>query len=102
MTIPTRLELIAARILAQLMKSAREAIESYVEMTNCIYLSDSRAAPHWIQIKGEWKHFVRTKINEILSLTTKEQWNHCPGEVNRADLGSRGVRTTQLKARELW
>ena len=52
MTIP-RLEVMAARILAQQMKFVREAIESYVEITNCFYWSDSMTALQWIQNKGE-------------------------------------------------
>ena len=101
MTIP-RLELMAARILAQQMKSVREAIESYAKITNCFFWSDSMTALQWIQNKGEWKQFVRTRVNEILSLTNKEQWKHCPGEMNPADLGSRGVLATQLKESVLW
>ena len=59
-------------------------------------------ALQWIQDKGELKQFVRTRVNEILSLTNKEQWKHCPGEMNPADLGSRGVLATQLKEIVLW
>ena len=99
MTIP---RLMAARILAQQMKSVREAIESYAKITNCFFWSDSMTALQWIQNKGEWKQFVRTRVNEILSLTNKEQWKHCPGEMNPADLGSRGVLATQLKESVLW
>ena len=101
MTIP-RLELMAARILAQQMKSVREAIETYADIANCFFWSDSMTALQWIQNKGEWKQFVRTRVNEILSLTNKEQWKHCPGEMNPADLGSRGVLATQLKESVLW
>ena len=39
---------------------------------------------------------------EILSLTSKEQWNHCPGEMNPADVGSRCVLATLLKESVLW
>ena len=56
----------------------------------------------WIQNKGEWKQFCATRVNEILSMTTKDQWKHCPGEKNTADLESRGVLTTRLKTRKLW
>ena len=38
----------------------------------------------------------------ILRLTTREQWNHCPGIENPADLGSRGVAATTIKTSRLW
>ena len=37
-----------------------------------------------------------------LRLTTREQWNHCPGVENPADLGSRGVTVTTIKNGRLW
>ena len=40
--------------------------------------------------KGQWKQFVRSRVNEILGATRKDRWRHCPGEINPADIGSRG------------
>ena len=69
-TIP-RLELMSAFILAKLMSTVQ------------------RALGHWINNKGEWKQFVRHRVNEILKLSDKANWGHCPGEQNPADIGSR-------------
>ena len=73
MTIP-RLELMAERILAQLMETAKEAIKSHIEITDCYYSSESMTALHWIQNKGEWKKFVRSRVSEILGATRKDRW----------------------------
>ena len=69
-TIP-RLELMSARILAQLMDSVKTALGSYVEFTEIRYWLDSKTALCWINNRGEWKQFVRHRVNEILRLTKK-------------------------------
>ena len=52
--------------------------------------------------RGEWKQSVRHIVNEILKLGRKEDWCHCPGVENSADLGSRGVTASCLYESELW
>ncbi len=100
-TIP-RLELMSGRILARLMDTVKTALEGEVEVKEVILWLDSKTALYWINNAGEWKQFVRHRVNEILQLTNKEQWRHCPGEMNPADLGSRGVRAEKLKGSRLW
>lgn len=101
LTIP-RLELMSARILAQLMSTVKKALEAQVTLGSTRYWLDSKTAIWWIQNRGEWKQFVRHRVNEILKLTSKEEWRHCPGEDNPADIGSRGVMGSKLKDSELW
>lgn len=101
LTIP-RLELMSARILAQLMDTVKKALESQLKFSRVRYWSDSRTALCWIQNRGEWKQFVRHRVNEILKLTNKEHWGHCPGEENPADIGSRGALGSKLKDDKLW
>ena len=90
LTIP-RLELMSARILAQLMSTVKTALEAQVNLDGTRYWLDSRTAICWIQNKGEWKQFVRHRVNEILELSTKDEWRHCPREHTPADIGSRGA-----------
>ena len=45
---------------------------------------------------------VHHRVNEILKLTNKRDWGHCPGVENPADIGSRGVIASQLKDNKLW
>lgn len=100
-TIP-RLELMSGRILARLMDTVKNALEREVDIKEIVLWLDSKTALHWINNAGEWKQFVRHRVNEILQLTKKGQWRHCPGESNPADLESRGVNVETLKASKLW
>ena len=81
----------SARILAQLMDSVGKALESQLKVNGRKFWLDSKTALYWIRNKGEWKQFVRHRVNEILRLTSKAEWGHCPGEENPADVGSRGT-----------
>ena len=41
-------------------------------------------------------------MDEILDLTGREQWFHCKGTENPADLGTRGILPSQLEENSLW
>ena len=60
LTIP-RLELMSARILAQLMSTVKNAPEEQVTLNGTRYWLDSKMAICWVQNRGEWKQFVRQK-----------------------------------------
>ncbi|XP_028418532.1 uncharacterized protein LOC114543945 [Dendronephthya gigantea] len=92
----------SARLLAQLLKSVKDSLENQVSIDNTKLWLDSMTALYWIMNNGEWKQFVRHRVNEILKLTNKEDWGHCPGVENPADIGSRGVVASQLKDNKLW
>jgi len=51
LTIP-RLELMSARILAQLMETVKKALESQLEISRVKYWLDSKTALCWIQTGG--------------------------------------------------
>ena len=100
-----RLELMPARILAQLMNTVRNALQAQLKIDGVRFWLDSKTALSWIQNKVEWKQFVRHRthrVNEILRLTNKEEWTYCSTVQNPADLGSRGVLASQLREDELW
>ena len=42
------------------------------------------------------------RVNEIVKLSKKEDWGHCPSEQNPADTGSRGSLAVELKGNEMW
>ena len=101
LTIP-RLELMAALILARLMQTVRKALGSSLQISEVKYWLDSKTALWWIQNRGEWKQFVRHRVNEILELTEKGEWHYCPTDQNPADIGSRGIPASVLKNKALW
>ena len=61
-TIP-RLELMSARILAKLMSTVDEGLEHSVQFSSVYYWLDSKTALCWINNRGEWKQFVRSRVN---------------------------------------
>ena len=97
-----RLELMSARILAKLMDSVKNALSDQIEIQLCKYWLDSKTALFWLNNAGEWKQFVRQRVNEILGKCDKESWNHCPGKENPADIGSRGMGAGKLKNSRIW
>ena len=101
LTIP-RLELMSARILASLMDTVYKALQPQVKIDSCRYWLDSKTALYWINNAGLWRQFVQHRVNEILTLSSKENWGHCAGVCNPADLGSRGVSASTLKNSRLW
>ena len=100
-TIP-RLELMAARTLAQLMDTVRNALAGEVEIDHVRYFSDSKTVLCWIADRNGWKVFVKHRVNEILTWSKKEDWGYCPSAENPADVGSRGVGAHGLMETELW
>ena len=101
LTIP-RLELMSARVLATLMSTIIEALGPQFKVDSMKYWLDSKTALYWIYNNGEWKQFIQHRVNEILRLTTKEDWGHVSGTDNPADLSSRGVSASYLRDSRLW
>ena len=50
----------------------------------------------WIRNERPWKQYVQHRVDEIRKLTSKNDWRHCPGKQNPADLPSRGVNAKEL------
>ena len=97
-----RLELLSEVILARLVSSVMEALQSQVQISETYLWLDSKTALCWIKGSKEWKQFVQNRVHEILSLTEAAVWNHCPGIENPADIGSRGVFASKLRDSKLW
>ena len=92
----------SARILVKLMSTVKQALQDEMDIADTRYWLDSLTALYWIQNRGEWKQFVKHRVTEILSLSDKSQWGHCPGIDNPADIGSRGATMSDLKKSKLW
>ncbi|XP_064469621.1 uncharacterized protein LOC135384345 [Ornithodoros turicata] len=67
------------------------------------FWTDSTIALQWIHGSGsKTQQFVQSRITEILSSSRADQWFHCSGSDNPADLLTRGVSATTLKCCRLW
>ena len=102
-TIP-RLELLSALLLARLITTTAESLKPVLALVNpprCF--TDSMVTLFWIKgLTKEWKPFIQNRVNEIRGLVPPENWNHCPGETNPADLPSRGLPPLELSVNQLW
>eukprot|EP00794_Sanderia_malayensis_P006668 gene6668-biopygen5443 len=94
-----RLELIGAQMLTKLIQNVKSAL---TEDLNGIYgWLDSQTVLCWLQNKGEYKQFVRNRIDQILE-EEDINWNYCPTNDNPADLGTRGTTLKKLQECEVW
>ena len=73
------LELMAGRNTDQLRDAVQRVLQSRISINNVYLWLDSITALYWITGEREWSQFVENRVNEILRLTTREQWNHCQG-----------------------
>ncbi|UYV65880.1 hypothetical protein LAZ67_3005787 [Cordylochernes scorpioides] len=103
LTIP-RLELmsclIGSRLTKQVMKNISESIA--IPEPNIWFWTDSSTALRWIQNKKPWATFIRNRVNEICSISKKENWHHVSGANNPADLPSRGSSVKKLIEHRWW
>ena len=101
-TIP-RLELLSALLLSKLIVSTMTSLSPVLSELDVRCYTDSQVALYWIRgVRKEWKPFVQNRVNAIRSNVSPEQWNHCPGRSNPADLPTRGLMTLELSVNQLW
>ena len=99
LTIP-RLELLAALLLARLLSNTMQALQKF-DKTSCY--TDSKIVLYWIRgYDKEWKQFVENRVREIRTLIPAKCWHHCRGDLNPANLPSRGVEGTEPSAIGSW
>ncbi|GBM52317.1 hypothetical protein AVEN_126397-1 [Araneus ventricosus] len=85
---------------ARLTNSVIEAL-NWKEV-KCDYWGDSTTVLAWLSSEENWSVFVRNRVQEIRKLTSPLAWNHVVGELNPADLPSRGCTATQLMSLRWW
>lgn len=99
MTLP-RLELMGAVIGARLANNLMTTLKP--EPHQIRMWTDSMITLHWIcSSTQKWKQFVANRVTEIQSLTIPEIWSHIAGEINPADLLTRGQRVESLIQNQL-
>lgn len=96
-----RLELCAALLGAELLEAVK-TINVY-QVNRIVCWSDSTTALKWIRSSPHlWKTFVATRVTKIQHATHDAEWRHVPGEMNPADIGSRGCQPAMLAKHTNW
>ena len=90
-----RLELQAAVLSARLAAVVIKEHDYIIDST--YYWTDSSTVFQWIRgVSKRHPAFIANRIGEILDSTEPIQWNHCPGQLNPADDGSRGLPVSSI------
>lgn len=89
LTIP-RLELLAAQLLAILMK--RIVGTTYVDLNELYYFSNSRIVMSWLKMPMErLKLYVSNRVIKIRDISNTSRWFHVTTNNNPADMDTRGI-----------
>ncbi|XP_071580238.1 uncharacterized protein [Temnothorax nylanderi] len=97
----TRLELLAALILARLADKVQRSIN--ISFDDISYWTDSRTVLGWLRMQpNRLQVFVSHRVAEIQNLTDCNKWRHVPTKENPADLLSRGLSLDLLAQSKLW
>ena len=97
-----RLDLLGATLMSKLVHTVLSVLQKEVQDSiDTYYCVDSMATLCWIKNDKPWKHFVRHRVSKIVKLSSRDNWYHCPGPQNPADLPSRGKFTPPLGCQSL-
>ena len=99
-----RLELLGACLLANLVNTVRQILQEELKDKNVelYYWVDSMSTLCWIKNPKPWTQYVRNRVSEIRKLSDRERWLFCPGQVNPADISSRGIYGKNLATNLFW
>ena len=98
MTIP-RLELMGAVLATRLSTN----IVKTLNLNGATYWTDSTNVLYWIRNQSRiFKPFVANRVAEIQRESNPNQWRHIPGEINPADLPTRGLSASELCQSKSW
>ena len=96
-----RLELMGALIGLRLANQVCSALK--IPSSNVTYWVDSLNVGFWIRGQSrEYKPFVAHRIGEIHDKSNPDQWRYVPTDLNRADLGTRGMTARELTESSKW
>lgn len=96
-----RLELCAAQLLSELMRTFKQAAN--VPHFKTTLWTDSQIVLAWLtKDPAAMKIFVNNRVQRINRLTVGADWYYVPSEDNPADMLSRGTTAGELRASKLW
>ncbi len=99
LTIP-RLELLACVLGARVESYIVESLD--IPSVPVYYWTDSTTVLAWIRRCDQWGTFVGNRIREVCRLTEPDRWYFVPGNLNPADLPSRGCSPKYLIETRWW
>lgn len=103
LTIP-KLELSGAALLVRLLNHVASTLKDSVDLEESVYAwTDSQIVLCWLKSSVHTLEvFVANRVSQIQSSEIALVWRHVPGEMNPADVASRGCRAPELVAHPLW
>ena len=102
LTIP-RLVLLSAVLIARLVVTVSDSLSTRMELIEPRCFTGSQVLLFWIKGTGnDWKPFFQNHMGEVKQLVPAEDWIHCLGKSNPADIPSRGMTTLELSGNLIW
>ena len=99
-TVP-RIELNAAKLAVTISLVLKSELQYKINKT--FYWSDSTTVLRYIFNKStRFYRYVANRLSYIREHSSEEEWNHVPGNINPADIASRGVSLSQLVNNNSW
>ncbi|VEN57358.1 unnamed protein product [Callosobruchus maculatus] len=98
-----RLELLAAHLLAKLVKYTKSLLSDGLTIHDTYLFSDSSVVLAWLNTPCyHLKTFVATRVSKILDSVDPDCWFHVNGVCNPADICSRGAMPSTLLSMPEW
>ena len=99
-TIP-RLELVAALLAAKIARQIEK--EASMDFVQRFLWTDSAVVLRYLaNTSARFQTFVANRVRQIRELSSIGMWRHIPGEVNPADLASRGLESFSEVQLHMW
>ncbi len=90
-----RLELLAGQLASKVTRHITEAFNPQFHKVRV--WTDSMVLLGWIRNDADrWKDWVRHRVRQIVKTTDSNEWGHCSGALNPADIASRRASATNL------